>query len=86
MFEVGAKYEFRILERGDDITFQGVVETYDHPLVKLRDSEPVVFQISGLGIDGTNGDPEILGTSPSHPGRIINVTSPSFVTAQKLLA
>lgn len=37
MFEVGKRYEFRILEGGDEITMWRVIEKYEHPLIKFSD-------------------------------------------------
>ncbi|TBG20623.1 hypothetical protein U8P76_10725 [Rhizobium johnstonii] len=77
MFEVGAKYEFKMLEGGGDVTFWGTVESYEHPLLKLADSEPMSLQIN------YGAETQLLGTSIARPGKIINVTSPSFISAQK---
>lgn len=71
MFEVGAQYQFTMLEAGDDITITGVVETYEHPLIKLEDVTIV------LEVGGTE-------TSTTYPGQIINVTSTNFIRAVKL--
>lgn len=70
MFQVGKSYEFRMIEGGDDVTFSGIVERYEHPLLKLEDAT-----FSGaLGPSGTT-------KSMTEKGRIINVTSASFVGA-----
>lgn len=76
MFEVGKRYEFRMLEDGE-VTFWGVVAAYEHPLLKLADSEPMklITTIHETGERVREID------IPSHPGRIINVTSPGFVSA-----
>ena len=66
MFEVGKNYEFRMMEGGDEVTFWGTVEKYEHPLIKLTDSH---FQVSGAK------------KAMFVPGRIINVTSTSFNSA-----
>ncbi|MGO6887352.1 hypothetical protein [Rhizobium johnstonii] len=80
MFEVGENYEFRLIEAGDEIMFWGIVESYEHPLIKLQDSAAMTTQVLQ---DGTSialvADPN----SPAHPGRIINVTSQHFISAIK---
>ncbi|PDT32407.1 hypothetical protein CO671_29690 [Rhizobium sp. M10] len=70
-------YEFKMLEGGDETTFSGVVESYEHPLLKLADAEPRTMQIN------YGGESQIIGTSMAIPGKIINVASPSFISAQK---
>lgn len=82
MFEIGAKYEFRMIEDGDEVTFWGTIETYEHPLIKLTDTPPMTSKTTehedgGMTIEfvQTDGDP--------YPGKIINVTSPNFISAVK---
>lgn len=79
MFKVGTKYEFRLIEGGDEIMFWGVIEAYEHPLVKLEDVDPSTINIIFRSPDGPQT--QTLGTKGKLPGRIINVTSPSFVSA-----
>lgn len=67
MFEVGRRYEFHTREADEEVMFWGVVEKYDHPLVKLADTPALVT-------GNRFGDETI-------PGAIINVTSPNFVRA-----
>jgi hypothetical protein len=38
MFEVGKKYEIRMIEGGTETVFWRTVEMYEHPLVKFADS------------------------------------------------
>lgn len=35
MFAVGKRYEFRMIEAGDEILFWGTVERHEHPLLKI---------------------------------------------------
>ncbi|MBN9567413.1 MAG: hypothetical protein J0H79_07390 [Alphaproteobacteria bacterium] len=70
MFEVGKKYEFRIIEAGDETTLWGVVERYEHPLIQLARKPSLDIH--------TGKDKITLGGAP---GRIINVTSPNFISA-----
>lgn len=82
MFEVGAKYEFRVIEDGDQVTFTGTIENYDHPLIKLVDTPSMKHETVHNGSNITImviEDPE----SPPYPGKIINVISPAFVSAVK---
>ena len=37
MFEVGKRYEIRMLANGSEILMFATVEKYEHPLVKLND-------------------------------------------------
>ena len=73
MFEIGQKYEFRMIEGGAETMFWGTIETYEHPLVKIADSEPLTINYGG----------ETKTEIPSYPGQIINVTSPNFISAVK---
>lgn len=79
MFEVGALYEFRTIEGGDEVVFRGVVEKYEHPLLKLEDTGPVVVRT----MDENGMVVSEAGDETVYPGEIINVTSPNFVSAQK---
>lgn len=76
MFEVGKRYEFKMLEDGE-VTFWGVVESYEPPLLKLADNPPMRIRFTA---PGTGKPSEDVHTAPT-PGRIINVTSPNFVSA-----
>lgn len=66
MFEVGKNYEFRMIEGGDEVTFWGQIEKYEHPLIKLSDLHLELRAVQ---------------KSETIHGRIINVTSPNFVSA-----
>lgn len=64
MFKVGKRYKFRMLQEGDETTFDEDVDLTNNP---FRTPPPP-------------------GKAPPpgpyiRPGRIINVTSPSFVSA-----
>ncbi len=72
MFEVGASYNFRMIEDGEEIVTQGTVEAYDHPLIKLQDLAFKVRDMTGEGESAT-----------TYPGRVINVTSVHFISAVK---
>lgn len=78
MFEVGKRYEFRMIEGGDEVLFWGKIDKYEHPLIKLADDEP-----GGLKITGEDGAliSELKMEAPIR-GRIINVISPNFVSAE----
>ena len=80
MFEIGARYEFCMIEGGNEGTFVGTVKEYEHPLIKLEDTPSIVAirYISPEGSEVSKGP-----THPSNPGRIINVTSPNFVGAKR---
>ncbi|WP_376702525.1 hypothetical protein RQ479_21270 [Mesorhizobium sp. ISC25] len=77
MFTVGARYQFRMLEDGDEVSFSGVVESYEPPLIKLADSAPLQVRRS---IQET-GETVKTTDVPRHPGRIINTASPNFISA-----
>ncbi|ALN75824.1 hypothetical protein [Aureimonas sp. AU20] len=82
MFEVGKRYEFRMIEGGDEVVSWGEVEAYEHPVLKLRDSPereiPAhLMPRRPLGQGADRGP----GTVPRRPGQIINVTSPNFISA-----
>ncbi len=76
MFDIGARYEFCMIEGGSEVNFWGTVKEYEHPLIKLEDSPTI--NISMPPSKASKGK-----TTPSQPGRIINVTSPNFVSAQR---
>lgn len=67
MFEVGKKYEIKMIIDGQESTFWRTVEKYDHPLVKFADVEPKQFN-------------EFLATQRLR-GEIVNITSPNFISA-----
>lgn len=79
MFKVGANYEFHMLEAGDDVTFWGTIETYEHPLIKLEDTKMpevhIVAHETGEIVRKLGNDGKV------YPGQIINVTSPNFISA-----
>lgn len=75
MFEVGKRYQFRIIEGGDEGTFSGVVEAYNHPLVMLASHKISPKFAPGLA----PGETERRDTIP---GKIINVTSVHFISAE----
>lgn len=67
MFEVGKRYEFRMIECGDEILFWGAVERYEHPLLKIAD-----VPASAPG--------DLVQHGPIN-SPVINVTSPHFICA-----
>ena len=67
MFEVGKRYEIRMIVSGDEATMWRTVETYEHPLVKFADAH----------FDAKNN---YLPGGPVR-GEIVNVTSPNFISA-----
>jgi hypothetical protein len=67
MFEVGKSYEFRTYDWGEESSWHGTVEAYDHPLLKLADRHL--------------SDDSPFFPSGSVPGRILNVSSPAFISA-----
>lgn len=84
MFEVGKKYQFVKVEGGDECSFQGVVEAYDHPLIKLARSEPVTIVIRMADSEGGDKEHFRQEIPEGPPGQIINVTSTLFVSAQEI--
>ena len=77
MFEIGARYEFCMIEGGSEVTFVGTVKEYKHPMITLEDSPTVHIYTAPSKAQKSK-------TFPGQPGRIINVTSSSFVSAQRL--
>lgn len=67
MFEVGRRYEFRMIEGGDEILFRGTVDRYEHPLIKIADAPA--------------SSPECRVQHGPIRNPIINVTSPNFTSA-----
>lgn len=82
MFVVGKEYIFRILGEGDD-GFKGTVEAYEHPLIKLAPPPSATLTIGGLDL-GQPGDETVTLTSVPRRGKIINVTSSAFVSAEEV--
>ena len=72
MFEVGKTYEIKMDNDGSVLTTVGIIEKYEHPLIKLREE---------------NGHLEFLGGAKDLTkihGEIINVTSVRFVSAVEI--
>ena len=67
MFEVGKKYEIRMIISGEETTMWQTVEKYEHPLVKFAD-------VHAKAINEFLKERKI-------PGAIVNVTSPNFISA-----
>ncbi len=67
MFEIGKKYEMRMIIDGKETTMMGIVEKYEYPLLKLADT---VVKASGGYLE-----------AKTIRGDIINVTSPNFISA-----
>ena len=80
MFEIGAQYKSCMIKDGSDVTFDGTVKEYEHPLIKLEDTPSRAVRV--ISPEGSRKFTE-SHTIPSQPGRIINVTSPNFVSAQR---
>tara|TARA_R100000365_G_C2709470_1_gene45340 strand:- start:106 stop:339 length:234 start_codon:yes stop_codon:yes gene_type:complete len=74
MFEVGSTYNFRMIEGGDEVTFDGTVEGYDHPLVKIADYKIPESLRPGRAPGGDVSSGTVTGP-------IINVTSIHFISA-----
>lgn len=74
MFEVGKRYEIKMLEAGSEITLSGVVERYEHPLLKLRDMPPANMDIRDIRKNQKIDEQVVRGP-------IINVGSSVFVSA-----
>jgi hypothetical protein len=82
MYEVGAKYELRMIEGGDEMLFWGVVEAYEHPLIKLADTPAIRTETIDNKDDHSIAFVEDPDGEPIR-GAIINVTSPNFISALK---
>jgi hypothetical protein len=67
MFEVGKKYEIRMIIGGQETTLWRTVESYDHPMVKFADAH---FKKRNDFL------PE-----KTLRGEIVNITSPNFISA-----
>ena len=80
MFEIGAQYKFCMIEGGNEGTFVGTVKEYEHPLIKLEDTPSRAVRFISREGSGESSEGHPI---PSQPGRIINVTSPNFVSAQR---
>lgn len=79
MFKVGKRYEFKMMADDGEIgTSWGEVELYEHPLLKLKDVDLTnnPFHRAASRPPGKKGPQNAV-----IPGKIINVTSPSFVSA-----
>jgi hypothetical protein len=80
MFEVGRRYEFRIIEDGIEVVFSGSVDAYEHPLVKLVGVYRPTTPKAG-------SPPHVVHPLAAReetitvPGRIINILSPKFISA-----
>jgi hypothetical protein len=80
MFEVGKRYEFKMVDEDGHRTFWGVVERYEHPLLKLEDTKMSKVRIHLRPSQGPASE-QTIGGDETYPGEIINVTSSSFVSA-----
>lgn len=78
MFEVGQEYEFRMIEGGDEVLFWGDIEAYEHPIIKLRDHEITDPLLIG-GAERAPDERVII------PGKVINITSPNFISGVRHL-
>ena len=77
MFEVGKRYNFRMIQDGDEVTFGGTVAFYEHPLIKLADLNVSPDWLPPAGPGEVRSEQVI-------PGQIINVTSVNFISADEL--
>lgn len=80
MFTVGKRYEFRVIEGGEETRFWGVVEKYEYPLLKLEDFD-AKLEVRLVPPEGRASTKKV--GSAKVAGRILNVTSPSFVSAEE---
>jgi hypothetical protein len=80
MFEVGKKYEIRMIIGGEETSIWRTVEKYEHPLLKFADvhHKPVGAKFES-GRPPTGAD-EFL-KERTLVGEIVNVTSPNFISA-----
>ena len=67
MFEVGKRYEIRMIVAGSEITRWETVQSYEHPLVKFADTH---YAPDSSFLPGQ-----------TFRGEIVNVTSPNFISA-----
>ncbi len=79
MFEIGARYEFCMIEGGNEVVFWDTVTEYEHPLIKLKGSPTINISVALEDSEKASKSK----TFPGQPGRIINVTSSNFVSAQR---
>jgi hypothetical protein len=63
-----------MLDAGSEITLTGVVENFEHPLLKLRDVPPAHMEVRNLQTNENVEDGVVRGP-------IINVGSSAFVSA-----
>lgn len=76
MFEIGKKYEIRMIIDGSETTFWRTVEKYEHPLVKFSDESIRISLPMPPGFGNKN-----RVTESKIVGEIINVSSPNFISA-----
>jgi len=67
LFEVGARYEIRMIIGGEETVLWAAIEAYEHPIIKTASK--------------TFGDKSPYLPGKTIPGQIINVTSPNFISA-----
>lgn len=67
LFEVGKRYDFRRMIGGEETQMAGRVESYDHPMLKTAD-------------ENFDADSKFFPGGIVR-GEIINVTSPTFISA-----
>ncbi|MET4701924.1 hypothetical protein ABIE65_004973 [Constrictibacter sp. MBR-5] len=66
MFEIGKRYEIRMIIGGDETAMWRTVEKYEHPMVKFATE---------------HFDADKYFSASTTPGEIVNVTSPNFISA-----
>jgi hypothetical protein len=67
MFEVGKRYEIRMIRDGEEGSTSRTVEKYEYPLVKFAD------------VHARAVEPYL--SAKTIRGEIVNVTSPNFISA-----
>ena len=85
MFNIGSRYRFQMIIDGEETSFSGVIERYEHPLIKLEDTNIERLRVVLHGEFNTNAEEEPLFEAPAQviPGKVINVTSANFISAEE---
>ena len=97
MFQVDRNYTFRMIRDGEEFVFEGTIASYEHPLIRLEDTEAPTINVSFVSPEP---EPEaslaevVAASYKEKPdealsigghiiikGDIINVTSVYFVSA-----
>jgi hypothetical protein len=67
VFQVGKRYEIRMIIGGEETMSWGTIERYEHPLLKFAD-------VNVRALESHLPDTTLCG-------EIVNVTSPNFISA-----